>query len=129
MNQNGFRIDTYTSDSMSGTITLDEEGLILFSIPYDEGWKITLDGEEMDSVSVADGLLAVEASSGAHEIVLYYVSPGFYQGLLMTVLGLIVYLLYRRRIVNRQKKKKRIPSMEIPFQENDVNDCEIGKKF
>ncbi|MCD7776449.1 MAG: YfhO family protein, partial [Firmicutes bacterium] len=47
-----FEIEEYTEDSFTGTITVAEgDELIYTSIPYDEGWVITIDGNEVKPVS------------------------------------------------------------------------------
>ncbi|MCD7748387.1 MAG: YfhO family protein [Firmicutes bacterium] len=47
-----FEIEEYTADSFTGTITVAEgDELIYTSIPYDEGWVITVDGVEVQPIS------------------------------------------------------------------------------
>lgn len=92
----------YTDDSLEGYINKSEDGLILFSIPYDEGWTVLVDGEEVEKQVIADGLLAVEVTEGLHSLSLSYVSPGFREGLCLTVAGILIFagitfLLYNRR--------------------------------
>lgn len=77
----------FTSDSLEGYIEKKEDGLVLFSIPYDEGWTLLVDGEEAEKEVIADGLLGVKMTAGHHEISLQYVSPGFKEGVLLTAFG------------------------------------------
>lgn len=80
----------YTSDSLEGYVNKAEDGLLLFSIPYDEGWTVLVDGEEVEKEILADGLLAISMEEGFHTLSLSYVSPGFQEGLFLTLAGVFV---------------------------------------
>ncbi len=98
-------VTSWTSSSLEGSINMKEEGLILFSIPYDTGWTVKIDGVEQEIVPVVDGLLGVHVGAGEHEIEMKFVSPGFKEGLLLTVFGLVTFgILFR--------KKKPLPENE-----------------
>ena len=45
----------------AGEISLDDDQMIFTSIPYDEGWKVYIDGEEVKTFKTAEAFLAVEA--------------------------------------------------------------------
>ena len=61
------------------------------SIPYDEGWKITVDGkstpaESIKADAVADGaLIALRLNPGRHSISFCYATPGFISGVLISL--------------------------------------------
>lgn len=92
MNQSGVRTKTYSSDSLTGTVTMQEDGMVLFSIPYDNGWTVKVDGEEVNIQPIAEGLLAVRLEKGLHSLELSYKSPGFYAGLILSAGSLAIYL-------------------------------------
>lgn len=96
-------VTSYTSDSVEGRITLKEDGLILFSIPYDTGWTAKLDGEEREIFPVAEGLLAIKAEKGEWKIELSYVSPGFKEGLFISMAGTLIFGF----VIFRYKKSQR----------------------
>ena len=88
---------SYRSDSISGMIPLPSDSCILFTIPYDEGWTATVDGQKAETVMAYGALLAVPATPGTHQIDLSYSPPGFEAGILVTIgsvllfAGMIVY--------------------------------------
>lgn len=103
MAETGVRVTYYDSNSLKGTVTMKEDGFILFSIPYDTGWTVKVDGTETGIEPVADGLLGVPVAAGSYSLELTYVSPGFYTGILLTIGGLIFYLILWIMTVKKQK--------------------------
>ena len=67
-------IESYTEDRFDGTITTDKETTsVLTTIPYDEGWKIYVDGQQVDIFNAANGLVAFEiVGGGEHTIRMIY---------------------------------------------------------
>ena len=61
-------------------------------IPYDEGWRAYVDGEEVDVEETGDGFLAIWPDAGQHEIVLRFVPQGFKLGLLISICGWITFV-------------------------------------
>lgn len=103
MMKQSVEVEHYTSDSLEGTICLEEDGMILFSIPYDEGWTVTLNGEETEIFPVAQGLLGIQAQAGEWTIRMQYVSPGFWMGALLSFLGMLLFLLVCKEIRRRKR--------------------------
>ena len=97
---------TAASDtSLEGTITMKERGVLFLSVPYDEGWTILVDGEETEAEELAGALTALRLEAGSHTIVMHYVPKGFYPGLALTLVSLIlvVVLIFRARRIFVQK--------------------------
>ncbi len=109
----GFNVTESSATSLKGTVTAPEAGTVMFSIPYDKGWVVTVDGkpaktvpidkaevEETDEKDKDEGffgikkseeedgaLLAVEVGAGKHEIVLQYRAPGQSTGLILSIIS------------------------------------------
>lgn len=92
MMEQAVEVSSYTSDSIEGTISLKEDGLIFFSIPYDTGWKVKLDGEEREVFPVADGFLAVNAEKGDWKIEMNFEPAGWKEGLMVSFAGVCIFL-------------------------------------
>lgn len=62
--------------SIRGTVDVGEDKTLLFtSIPYDNGWKIYVDGVEADSLALLNGaFLGTKLMPGFHEIEMIYQS-------------------------------------------------------
>ncbi len=81
-----------TADSMvkdnrgfTATIELDAENYVFFSVPYEEGWTATVNGEPAEIVQAAVGFMAVKCPAGSSTIRFDYMTPGLIPGLLITL--------------------------------------------
>ncbi len=65
------QVERFTDTEISGTVNAAENGVLYTSIPYDEGWTVTVDGEKVakqDLLAVGDALLAIPIGSGSHTV-------------------------------------------------------------
>ena len=74
-----------------------EEFLLFTSIPYSPYWKAYIDDKQVQTTSVGDdGLLAVRIPAGEHRICLVYRNRLLLPAVITSVLGLLLFLLYRK---------------------------------
>ncbi len=95
-----FDIEHFSESDIEGKIRLDENMMVYTSIPYDEGWKVTIDGREVETMALGNALLAFDCPSGEHEIRLQYHIPLFFEGATistMSFLGILFYEIYRKK--------------------------------
>ncbi len=84
-----------TGDGFTAEVTLSKPSLVMFSVPYDLGFTAYIDGEVTEVEKVNNGLVAVMASSGSHEIEFKYQTPYLNLSILLFFLGIVFYLAYR----------------------------------
>ena len=99
-----------TDTSIDGRITAREDGICYFSIPYDSGWHILVDGKEASAVALFGAFIGVRLTAGTHFISLSYETPGFRTGLTVSLLCLAVFLVLTviallRRVFTRPMQK------------------------
>lgn len=102
----------------SATITkLTETGLLvqydgakeqkmLFTIPYEEGWKATVNGEKAEVQKLAGDFMGVDIKSGKNIVKLEYHTPGLLTGFSLSIIGTIGFIgceLRRRKYKNGRK--------------------------
>lgn len=100
MKKNRFEMISYKSDEVKGRIRAREDGRVFFSIPYDRGWTVLVDGKKVQKTSFAKGFLAVDVKKGEHVMTLSYTPPGFSLGWKLSLLGWVIYIaiyVYQRR--------------------------------
>ena len=125
MMERSVEVTEFTSSSLKGYVTSKEEGTLLFSIPYDSGWTVLIDGQKMETFAVADGMLAVNVEAGSHEISMEYVSPGFKTGLKLTIAGTALWLL-SYYVVRKKMFGSGSVDAENPLQQ--IDPCQIEEK-
>ncbi len=86
-------VTKFSSTKIEGTLSVKEDGVFMTSIPYDDGWHIYANGEEVDTWMVLDGFLGAELEQGDYTIKMVYRCPGLLKGFLLTVLGILIYYL------------------------------------
>ncbi|MGM9653492.1 MAG: YfhO family protein [Eubacteriales bacterium] len=104
-----FQIDTYTEDTFSGTICVAEgQELVFTSIPYDAGWVVTVDGEEVETLEVLEALMAFRVTPGEHTLEMEYRPSCVRYGLILSGAGLAVFAavwigeaVYRKKAVKK----------------------------
>lgn len=84
------KVTENTGTMIKGSIQLKKDATFVFPIPYDQGWKVTVDGKEKTMEKVADGLLGVKAAEGKHEIVLTFESSGLKIGTIISIISVIL---------------------------------------
>ncbi len=73
LNTSPFNIREYSEDMLSGTIhILPGEELVYTSIPYDKGWKIEANGENVESFEILGGLMAFRLNAGSYNLTMKY---------------------------------------------------------
>lgn len=89
----GYRVTECTEDRFEGSITVSEGyTTVLTTIPYDEGWQITVDGERIEGYETLDALLCFDLPPGEHTLTLRYMPRTYVTGFWLflggcTVLG------------------------------------------
>ena len=78
-------ISSAESGQLSGTVNSHEDGILMLSVPADDGWTIVADGEKADPVLIGGAFMGVRLGAGEHTIELKYTPPGFRTGLLITI--------------------------------------------
>lgn len=85
-------VTSFSDTLIKGNINVSSGDTTLFtSIPYDEGWTVTIDGEKAELLKTYDSLLAVPITEGEHEVVFRYMPECFVLGLTISVCGIVVF--------------------------------------
>lgn len=84
--------EIFDDGHVKGNYTADEAGIMLLTIPYDDGWTARVNGEEVEIKQAANALMAVPVTEGANEIELKYHMPGVKTGILLTIAGVLLFL-------------------------------------
>lgn len=93
------KLETFSATHFSGTMEVLEDSNVLTTIPYSTGWKVWVDGQEVETYKILDSLLGFTISKGTHRIEYRYTTPFLLEGSLVSMasLLLLIFILYRRK--------------------------------
>lgn len=107
LSQQPLEVTSYSDTMLNGVVNAQEDGLLFTSIPYDNGWILTVDGQEQEIRIFADALVSVPLTAGRHEIHLEYHAPGRNLGLLLSSSTVIIIclILLGERLIHPGRKQ------------------------
>lgn len=88
-------------DKIKGTIDMLEDGYFIFTIPYDEGYTILVDGKQVNIEKVNEGFIGFKIEKGFHTIELFFEAPYSTIGKIISVIGIILFVI----LIKYEKKK------------------------
>ncbi|MBF1719701.1 MAG: YfhO family protein [Streptococcus sp.] len=93
------KLEKFSATEFSGTMEVFEDSTVLTTIPYSTGWKVWVDGQEVETYKILDSLLGFTISKGTHRIEYRYTTPFLLEGSLVSLasLLLLILILYRRK--------------------------------
>ncbi len=94
LSKNQLEITLFDTDYIEGTLKSDRDGILFTSIPYDEGWEITIDGKKQETKKAAGYFLSCPIEKGDHEITLKYTVPGLTAGALISLLSALAFAVW-----------------------------------
>jgi len=82
-----------SDDEIYGKITVAEEDSVIFTtIPYEEGWKVYVDGKRVETTAVLNGsVIAFDCPVGEHDIRMVYRPKAVTQGVIISLIGIAAF--------------------------------------
>lgn len=90
-------------DGYSGTVTAQDGQWLITTLPYEESFKVTIDGQEVETEEVNGGFLGFQVPAGTHDIVIRYTAPGSRAGAAVSAAMLVLWAV----TAVRQRKRSR----------------------
>ena len=83
---------TVNGNKVSGDIDADRDGILLMTVPYQKGWKVTVDGAAAEPIEIGDMFTGIEITEGPHQIGMTFTPAGFFTGLILSLVCAIGFL-------------------------------------
>lgn len=97
-------VTEWSDTHITGTVTAGRDGMLVTSVPYENGWKLKVDGRTTEIRELAGGaLISLPLSAGDHVIELEFRPPGLIAGTAITAASIL--LLAAIEVFIRRKKK------------------------
>ena len=94
----------FANNAFGGDVTVSEPRLLVLTMPYSEGWRATVDGQEVDIMRANRVGMGIMLDAGSHSVQLTYAPAGLRLGLASSAGGLLVWALL---MVWQRKRSRR----------------------
>lgn len=72
-------------------IDVSDSQSVIFTFPYDLGWKAFVDGQEIIPTKAFGYFLSIQTGNGSHDITIKYVPPYLLEGIIVSIISLILF--------------------------------------
>lgn len=83
---------SYDDTHLEGYITLKEAGQVVLTVPYEAGWTVCVNGERVKTGLFGDCFMTVTLEPGKYKITMEYDPKGRREGLLLSLVSLMVFV-------------------------------------
>lgn len=90
LSEGGLNVTEHSDTHIKGTVTAKENCILYTSIPYDKGWTVKVDGQEVETFALQDSLLYINLEQGEHTVEFSFFPQGFKIGLLASFAGVML---------------------------------------
>lgn len=77
---------------VSGHIDVDDSRMLVFALPYSDGWSATVNGERAELYRVDTKYMGLYLEPGSYDIELHYVTPYLSAGAWLSVIGFALFV-------------------------------------
>lgn len=88
-NNGVFNITEFDDDCICGTVNAAQDGTMFVSAPLDEGWTVTVDGEETELIENESHVMMFSVSAGEHTVEMKYFPQGLKEGIFVSVASVL----------------------------------------
>ncbi len=126
--------EKYEENDISGTIkTTAANRVIMTTIPYDEGWRVYVDGKRVEISEALDTMLTFRIEdAGEHTVRLLYMPDSYVFGMIITVCSTAIFVLviiFEKRLMRVAFIKKYFAPEYVPSKADvDSANAQIVKK-
>ena len=86
-----------SGDKIVGKVEVTKSGYFVSSIPYDEGFKVLVDGKKVKLDKIDTAFLGFKINEGLHEIEIVYNAPWKKEASIISIIGLVIFILNTAR--------------------------------
>lgn len=104
LKQNNASDLVFSGNKVTANINVDEDGMLATKIPFNKGWSLTIDGEQVPTELVNYTFVGSKIKQGNHSIVLEFQQYGLKVGLLISLIGAVLIIIMESSIYFIRKK-------------------------
>lgn len=103
LKDNPAHIHTFKNGYIEMDVNATNNQVLFTSIPFDKGWQIYVNGEDVKPVLIADCLMGIRLQEGTNKITMSYSLPGLLPGIGISCISLVVFLYLAQKQYYRRK--------------------------
>jgi uncharacterized membrane protein YfhO len=92
LRSHAIRLSSFDQNRITGSVTVDLDSVLLFQMPFDDGWHAKVDGKSARVIRADVGLLGLPLPSGAHGVELFYSPPFLYLGAAISIVAALSFI-------------------------------------
>ncbi len=81
----------YDSTHVEGSISMEQAGRLILSIPYEKGWKVEINGERLHPELFGNALMAFDLEPGDYTLSMTYTPYGQYVGIVVSIVSILIF--------------------------------------
>ncbi len=106
LSENPWDLTSWDDTSLTGTVDARNGGILFTSIPYDEGWSVTVDGVHTSTRKILGAFLCVPLSAGVHTVEMHYFPQGLAAGNIISGAALVIVIVCALCAFIRHRKRR-----------------------
>ena len=110
LGQNHMTMKTFEANKIEGSITMENPGRVILSVPAEKGWKVKVNGVVTEPERFGNALMAFDLETGDYTISMEYVPEGSSAGRLISLVSILIFALIC--VLTRTPKKTPKKTME-----------------
>ncbi len=120
-----WEISQMSDSHIVGTVDSSLTGTMMTSIPYDSGWNVLVDGKAVETLAIGEGFLAFDVAAGKHTVEMTYYPTGWWIGLGVSGVSLLVLIALLIVTAAKRKPKKVTVKVEdvLPISQEVASDA------
>ena len=91
LNKSNFELKDYGDNYLKGTINPETNGILTFRTLFNKGWTVLVDGKKVKTFK-NKYFLSINIEKGKHEIALQYKTPYIKEGIIISCIGWILFI-------------------------------------
>lgn len=123
LSENMLQVEEYEDGYIYGTIDMPERKTMFTTVPYDEGWKVLVDGEEVEYYAIGKAFIGVDMTPGTHTVEMIYIPVGLKLGIIISagawLILLLGVILYSKRAQQEKDAKVAVDEADEDAEEDD----------
>lgn len=98
LKNNQFNVRIFEENYIKGNVYVEDKNVLFLSIPYNENFKLLVDGKKIEYFKLFDNFIGVDLEKGFHDIEIIYEIKGLKLGILISVISFVLFSIYSFKI-------------------------------